>query len=186
MPECNTTWCHLFAKSVPIVHNQHRWKSATVLLSALPGEEDLQLRHTNGFDIDLAFQDNTWHEKITQFYREFLLENILGHACTLVILYDWKMLRRSITQSRAFVCLKLATCQIHQGCLSDLNLPPSVVGGNVWTAPREAEISVNYYHHWINADTHTWWRTSQALFFVTKYFDWYAFSIEMIHATKNH
>ena len=33
--------------------------AATVLLSALPGEEDLQLRHTSGFDIDLAFQDNT-------------------------------------------------------------------------------------------------------------------------------
>ena len=33
--------------------------AATVLLSALPGEEDLQLRHTSGFDIDLALQDNT-------------------------------------------------------------------------------------------------------------------------------
>lgn len=88
-------------------------------------------------------------------------------TCTLVILYDWKMLRRSITQSLPlFACLKLATCQIHQGCLSDLNLPPSVVGGNVWTAPREAEISVNYRHwKWINADTHTWWKTSWALFF---------------------
>ena len=146
MPECNTTWCHLFAKSVPIAQSTQVKinLAATVLLSALPGEEDLQLRHTSGFDIDLAFQDNTWHEKITRFYREFLLENILGHACTLVILYDWKMLRRSITQSLPlFACLKLATCQIHQGCLSDLNLPPSVAGGNVWTAPREAEISVN-------------------------------------------
>ena len=34
--------------------------AATVLLSALvPGEEDLQLRHTSGFDIDLALQDDT-------------------------------------------------------------------------------------------------------------------------------
>ena len=137
--------------------------AATVLLSALPGEEDLQLRHTSGFDIDLALQDNTWHEKVLQ--RILAWEHF--RTCTLVILYDWKMLRRSITQSLPlFACLKLATCQIHQGCLSDLNLPPSVVGGNVWTAPREAEISVNYRHwKWINADTHTWWKTSWALFF---------------------
>ena len=93
--------------------------AATVLLSALPGEEDLQLRHTSGFDINLAFQDNTWHEKISQFYREFLLENTLGHVhlsfCTIGKCSEGALPRACMP---LFACLKLATCQIHQLGLS--------------------------------------------------------------------
>ena len=78
--------------------------AATVLLSALPGDwEDLQLRHTSGFDINLTFQQYMTLKNKPALQRILAWEHF--GTCTLVILYDWKMLRNITHAQPAFVCL---------------------------------------------------------------------------------